>query len=84
MTDALRRAGVEVEELSGVQPNPTIGLARTGVEIAKKHGIEVVLGIGGGSVIDTVKATRPARCTKAIYGLYTGRAQPKARCRAAS
>ncbi len=42
-------------ELSGVQPNPRISSVRQGVELCKKHGIDLVLAIGGGSTIDCAK-----------------------------
>ncbi|MDL2060000.1 iron-containing alcohol dehydrogenase [Mesosutterella sp. AGMB02718] len=46
----------EIFELSGVEPNPRITTIRKGVEICKKEGIEWLLPIGGGSVIDSAKA----------------------------
>ncbi len=77
VTDALKKAGVDFVELKGVQPNPTLELARTGVELAKEHGVEIVLGIGGGSVIDTVKAIAAGtRYQGDLWDLYTGKAQP--------
>ena len=48
-------AGLEVFELSGVEPNPEIGTVRRGVKIAKEKGVDVVLAVGGGSVIDCGK-----------------------------
>ena len=48
-------AGLEVFELSGVEPNPEIGTVRRGVKIAKEKGVDVVLAVGGGSVIDCAK-----------------------------
>ena len=51
----LKDAGVEVFELSGVEPNPRIETVRKGVEICKNEGINSVLAIGGGSSIDCAK-----------------------------
>ncbi|WML59251.1 iron-containing alcohol dehydrogenase [Neobacillus sp. PS2-9] len=51
----LQEIGAEVFELSGVEPNPRIATARKGVEICKKEGIEFLLAVGGGSVIDCTK-----------------------------
>lgn len=48
-------AGLEVFELSGVEPNPEIGTVRRGVKIAKEKEIDVILAVGGGSVIDCAK-----------------------------
>jgi alcohol dehydrogenase len=46
---------VNVFELSGVEPNPRISTARKGVEICKREGIDFILAVGGGSVIDCTK-----------------------------
>ena len=51
----LGQAGVEVEELSGVEPNPRIETVRRGVETCKTTGVDMVLAIGGGSTIDCAK-----------------------------
>ena len=48
-------AGVKVYELPGVQPNPHLSLVRKGIEMCQKENIGFVLGIGGGSVMDTAK-----------------------------
>ncbi len=75
VTSALKDAGVAFWELSGVQPNPLIGLARQGISLVKEHGIELVLGIGGGSVIDTVKAVAAgAKYEGDVWDLFTGKA----------
>ncbi|WP_077214423.1 iron-containing alcohol dehydrogenase [Bacillus dakarensis] len=52
----LKELGAEVFELSGVEPNPRISTVRKGVELCKKEGIEFLLAVGGGSVIDCTKA----------------------------
>ena len=54
--DSLKEAGMEVIELTGVKPNPEVGLVRKGVEICKKEGIDCILAVGGGSVMDSAKA----------------------------
>lgn len=43
-------------EVSGVRANPEISLSRLGIEICRMNNIELVLAIGGGSVIDTAKS----------------------------
>ena len=45
----------QVFELSGVEPNPRVSTARKGIEICKAEGIDLVLAVGGGSVIDCAK-----------------------------
>jgi alcohol dehydrogenase len=51
----LKEIDAQVFELPGVEPNPRITTARKGVEICKKEGIDVLLAVGGGSVIDCTK-----------------------------
>ena len=52
----LAAAGKEVVELSGVMPNPRTEKVYEGIELCKKNGIEFILAVGGGSVIDCSKA----------------------------
>lgn len=49
-------AGVELFHFEGVIPNPTIECINLASEMAIKNKIDVVLGVGGGSSIDTAKA----------------------------
>lgn len=51
----LNEIGTQVYELSGVEPNPRVNTARKGVEICKNEGIDFLLAVGGGSVIDCTK-----------------------------
>ncbi|EWG08489.1 iron-containing alcohol dehydrogenase [Cytobacillus firmus] len=52
----LNEIGAEVFELAGVEPNPRITTVRKGVEICKNEGVDFLLAVGGGSVIDCTKA----------------------------
>lgn len=52
----LAEAKVQYRSLGGVQPNPRVALAREGVRLALDFGAELILAVGGGSVIDTCKA----------------------------
>ncbi len=45
----------EITELSGIAPNPKVQSARDGVALAREHKCEVILAVGGGSVIDLSK-----------------------------
>lgn len=51
----LNGAGLQVFELNGIEPNPKITSVRAGAELCKKEGIDVILAVGGGSVIDCSK-----------------------------
>ena len=52
----LHNNNIEFIELYGIVPNPTIDKVREGVAICKKENIDMILAVGGGSVIDTAKA----------------------------
>ena len=54
--EELKTEGIPFEEFGGVQPNPTVAHARAGVKAAAKFGADMILAVGGGSVIDTAKA----------------------------
>lgn len=53
---ALAAEGIAYETLGGVQPNPRVSLARQGVQQAIRMQADLILAVGGGSVIDTAKA----------------------------
>lgn len=53
---SLKEAGLPWCELWGVQANPRSGKVYEGIELARKEGVDFLLAIGGGSVIDTAKA----------------------------
>ena len=52
----LQEAGIAYCEFGGVRPNPLRGKAVEGVALAKKENVDLVLAVGGGSVLDTAKA----------------------------
>lgn len=52
----LAAAGKEVFEDGGVMPNPTIEKVRDGVRIARDNDVDLILAVGGGSVVDYAKA----------------------------
>ena len=52
---SLKEAGVEYVELGGVQPNPRLKLAQEGIELCKRENVDLILAVGGGSVIDSAK-----------------------------
>ena len=53
---SLAEAGVDFVELGGVKPNPRSSLVEEGVRLALAEGVDFLLAIGGGSVIDSSKA----------------------------
>ncbi len=53
---ALQAEQIPFVELGGVQPNPRLSLVYKGIELAKEEGVDFILAVGGGSVIDSSKA----------------------------
>jgi alcohol dehydrogenase YqhD (iron-dependent ADH family) len=60
--DEMNKAGLEVFELSGIEPNPRIDSVRKGAQMCKEHKIDVLLAIGGGSTIDATKFMAAGAC----------------------
>ena len=54
--DSLAGAGISYVELGGVVPNPRLSLVYQGIALAKAEGVDFILAVGGGSVIDSAKA----------------------------
>lgn len=52
---SLKAAGVAVAECSGVEPNPRLSTVLKGAGIARSEGCDVVVALGGGSVMDAAK-----------------------------
>jgi len=52
---SLRKSDIDFVELGGVEPNPKLSLVKEGVELVKSGGVELILAVGGGSVIDSAK-----------------------------
>ena len=57
ISDAAKELGIKFSENGEVVPNPSIDLVRKLVLQGKKEGVDFVLAVGGGSAIDTAKAT---------------------------
>lgn len=58
----IRAAGLELFELSGIDPNPRIDSVREGAEICKEEKIDVLLAVGGGSTLDATKYMAAGAC----------------------
>ncbi len=71
---SLRAAGVDFVELGGVKPNPSVALVREGIRLCREQGVDFILALGGGSVIDSAKGIAlgvPEACED-VWKLYTG------------
>lgn len=56
LEQSLTESGIAYEEFGGAQPNPTLEHAEDGVKKALGFGADMIIGVGGGSAIDTAKA----------------------------
>ncbi len=54
-TEQLKAHGVSYAELAGVTPNPRLDTVKKGVAVCREEGVDVILALGGGSVIDCAK-----------------------------
>ncbi len=53
---SFKNAGLPYLLLGGVKPNPRLSLVHEGVDLCRKEGVDFILAVGGGSVIDSSKA----------------------------
>ncbi len=53
--DQLDKAGIEVFEFSGIKPNPIIEDVDAAAAMGIEHSVDMVVAVGGGSVIDSAK-----------------------------
>lgn len=78
IVSSLKAAGVEYYELGGVKPNPRVSLVRQGIKMCQEKGIDFILAVGGGSVIDSGKAIAiGVKYNGDVWDFYTGKAQVK-------
>ncbi len=56
ITNVLKEKNKQIVEFSGIQSNPTYSKVLEGVELAKKSNADLILAVGGGSVMDCCKA----------------------------
>lgn len=67
----LKKQNIEYIEFGGVNSNPDVELAQKGAELCKNKNIDMILAIGGGSVIDSAKAIAIGACSKKpIWEIY--------------
>lgn len=73
LEQSLTESGIAYEEFGGAQPNPTLEHAEDGVKKALGFGADMIIGVGGGSAIDTAKAIAhgTANSDQALWDLWT-------------
>ncbi len=76
---SLKESSIDYVMLGGVVPNPRISKAREGIEICLKEGVDFILAVGGGSVIDSAKAIGyGAACGGDVWDFYSKKRIPTA------
>ena len=77
--EALKAQDVDYVMLGGVVPNPRLSKVYEGIELCRKEGVDFILAVGGGSVIDYAKAIGYGMANPDcdVWDLYTGKAEPK-------
>ena len=70
----LDEGGVAYVKLGGVVPNPRLSLAKKGIELCRQEGVDFILAVGGGSVIDSAKCIAYGVCMEGdVWDLYLGK-----------
>ena len=76
---SLKEAGLEYVLLGGVVPNPLLSKINEGVELCRAEGVDFILAVGGGSVIDCSKAVAAgAKYDGDVWDFLAHKAQCKA------
>ncbi len=76
---SLEAEGLAYVTLGGVVPNPRLSLIREGIELARREGVDFVLAVGGGSVIDSAKAIAYGAANEGnVWDYYMGKRKPNA------
>jgi len=76
---SLEAAGIPCVQLGGVVPNPRLSKVREGIELCRKEGVDFLLAVGGGSVIDSCKAIGYGLAYDGdVWDFYAGKAKPSA------
>ena len=76
---SLEAAGVAYVTLGGVVPNPRLSLVYEGIRLCKAEGVDFILAVGGGSVIDSSKAIAYGLANEGdVWDIYCGKRVPTA------
>jgi alcohol dehydrogenase YqhD (iron-dependent ADH family) len=74
--DSLKNANIPFVEYGGVVANPLKQHMLKGIELGKNHGVDFVLAIGGGSVIDEAKGIAAGLTNDDVWQHYLDRSKP--------
>ncbi|MGG1633101.1 NADH-dependent alcohol dehydrogenase [Paenibacillus sp. FSL A5-0031] len=71
----LQEAGIKVHELPNIEPNPRLTTVKKGIDICRAEGVDFILAVGGGSVIDAAKAIAAGVPYEGdVWDFFTGKA----------
>lgn len=74
---SLNENGVNFVEMGGVEPNPKLEFVKEAITLAKSESVELVLAVGGGSVIDSCKATAlGVKYEGDVWDIFSGKHVP--------
>ena len=75
----LNDAGIDFVELGGVVPNPLLSKVKEGIGLCCREGVDFILAVGGGSVIDSAKAIAYGVPYEGdVWDFWDGKAVPQA------
>lgn len=76
--EQVKKAGIEYLELSGIKPNPRLESVYQGIDICRKESVDLILAVGGGSVIDASKAIAAgAKYNGDVWDFFEGKNSPQ-------
>ncbi len=76
---SLSESGIKAIEMGGVEPNPKLSFVREAIKVARENDVELILAVGGGSVLDSSKYTATgAKYDGDVWDFPTRKATPKA------
>lgn len=73
VTRGLENGGIRWSECWGVRPNPTLAKVLECIDLARAEEVDGVLGVGGGSVIDTAKAVAAGVMVDDVWDLFSAK-----------
>jgi len=76
---SLNENGIKVIEMGGVEPNPKLSFVKEAIKVARENNVELILAVGGGSVLDSSKYTATgAKYDGDVWDFPTRKATPMA------
>lgn len=76
VTTSFEKEGIDYVLMGGVEPNPKLNFVRTAIKKAREEKVDLILAVGGGSAIDSSKATAIGTLSSGdIWDIYMGKAK---------